>query len=41
VDAEEKVAVGDRRSFRFRPDRVVLFDGTTGGRIMEGGRIVR
>jgi multiple sugar transport system ATP-binding protein len=41
VDAEEKVAVGDRRSFTFRRDRVVLFDGTTGERIMEGGRIVR
>jgi len=37
VDVEEKVAVGDRRSFRFRLDRVVLFDGTTRGRIMERG----
>ncbi len=37
VDVEEKVAVGDRRSFRFRLDRVVLFNGTTGGRIMERG----
>ena len=26
VDAEEKVAVGDRRRFTFRPDRVVFFD---------------
>ena len=33
VDAEEKVAVGDRRSLTFRLDRVVLFDGKTGGRI--------
>jgi len=33
VDAEEKVALGDHRSFTFRLDRVVLFDGTTGGRI--------
>jgi multiple sugar transport system ATP-binding protein len=33
VDAEEKVAVGDRRSFTFRLDRVVLFDGTTGERL--------
>jgi len=34
VDAEEKLAVGDRRSFTLRLDRVLLFDGTTGGRIM-------
>jgi ABC-type sugar transport system ATPase subunit len=33
VDAEEKVAVGDRRAFTFRMDRVVLFDPATGGRI--------
>jgi len=33
VDAEEKVAVGDRRSLTFRLDRVVLFDDKTGGRI--------
>ena len=33
VDAEEKVAVGDRRAFTFRPDRLVLFDRETGGRI--------
>jgi len=33
VDAEEKVAVGDRRSFTFRLDRVVLFDATTGERL--------
>ena len=32
VDAEETVAVGDRRRFTFRPDRVVFFDGTTGER---------
>ena len=32
VDAEEKVAVGDRRRFTFRPDRVVFFDGATGER---------
>ena len=33
VDAEEKISVGDRRSFTFRPDRVVFFDPATGGRI--------
>jgi multiple sugar transport system ATP-binding protein len=34
VDAEEKVAVGDRRRFTFRPDRVVFFDGATGERAL-------
>ena len=33
VDAEEKLAVGDRRALSFRLDRVVLFDAQTGGRI--------
>jgi multiple sugar transport system ATP-binding protein len=33
VDAEEKVAVGDRRRFTFRSDRVVFFDAATGDRI--------
>jgi ABC-type sugar transport system ATPase subunit len=33
VDAAEKLAVGDRRSFTFRRDRIVLFDGVTGGRL--------
>ena len=34
VTAEEKVAVGDRRSFALRPERLVLFDLETGGRIV-------
>jgi multiple sugar transport system ATP-binding protein len=34
VDAEEKVTVGDRRRFTFRPDRVVFFDAATGERLM-------
>jgi multiple sugar transport system ATP-binding protein len=34
VDAEDKVAVGDRRGFTFRPDRIAFFDGITGGRIL-------
>jgi multiple sugar transport system ATP-binding protein len=33
VDAEEKVAVGDRRRFAFRRDRVAFFDGATGDRL--------
>ncbi|HEU5319393.1 MAG TPA: TOBE domain-containing protein, partial [Methylomirabilota bacterium] len=33
VDAEDKVAVGDRRPLTFRLDRVALFDLETGGRI--------
>jgi multiple sugar transport system ATP-binding protein len=33
VDAEEKVAVGDRRPVTFRRDRLVLFDPDSGGRI--------
>jgi hypothetical protein len=32
VDAELPLAVGDRRRFTFRPDRVLLFDGVTGER---------
>ena len=34
VDAEEKVAVGDRRGFRFRGDKIVFFDALTGDRIL-------
>ncbi len=34
IDAEEKVAVGDRRRFTFRSDRVVFFDATTGERAL-------
>jgi len=34
VNAEEKVAVGDRRRFGFRPDKLVFFDGATGERIL-------
>ncbi len=34
VDAEDKVAVGDRRSFVFRTDKLVFFDGVTGARIL-------
>ena len=34
VGAEEKVAVGDRRRFDFRPDKLVFFDATTGERIL-------
>ena len=34
VDAEEKVAVGDRRRFTFRTDRVVFFDADTGERVL-------
>jgi multiple sugar transport system ATP-binding protein len=34
VDAEEKVAVGDRRRFGFRPDRLVFFDAATGERAL-------
>lgn len=34
VDAEEKVAVGDRRGFSFRGDRIVFFDALTGDRIL-------
>jgi ABC-type sugar transport system ATPase subunit len=33
VDAEDKVAVGDRRGFSFRGDRIVFFDSVTGERI--------
>ena len=33
VDAEEGVAVGDRRRFAFRRDKLVLFDREEGGRI--------
>ena len=34
VDAEQAVAVGDRRRFTFRPDRVVFFDSATGERAL-------
>jgi multiple sugar transport system ATP-binding protein len=34
VDAEEALAVGDRRGFTFRRDRIVFFDTTTGERIL-------
>jgi ABC-type sugar transport system ATPase subunit len=34
VDAEEPVAVGDRRTFTFNAARVVFFDGTSGERIL-------
>lgn len=34
VDAEEKLAVGDRRAFTFREDRIVFFDTATGHRIL-------
>jgi multiple sugar transport system ATP-binding protein len=34
VDAEEQVAVGDRRRFGFRPDRLVFFDSGTGERVL-------
>jgi ABC-type sugar transport system ATPase subunit len=34
VDAEEKIAVGDRRPFGFKSEKLVFFDGTTGGRIL-------
>ena len=37
LDAEEKVAVGDRRGFTFRPDRVVFFDAVTGERARPDG----
>jgi len=34
VNAETKVAVGDRRGFSFRRDRIVFFDADTGDRIL-------
>ena len=34
VKAEDKVAVGDRRGFSFRGDRIVFFDTATGDRIL-------
>jgi multiple sugar transport system ATP-binding protein len=34
VDAEEKIAVGERRRFTFRFDRMVFFDAVTGERIL-------
>jgi multiple sugar transport system ATP-binding protein len=34
VDAEEKLAVGDRRRFTFRTDRIVFFDTATGARVL-------
>jgi ABC-type sugar transport system ATPase subunit len=36
VDAEEPVAVGDRRGFTFRRDRIVFFDTASGERILRG-----
>jgi multiple sugar transport system ATP-binding protein len=33
IDAEDTVAVGDRRRLTFRPDRLLLFDGATGARL--------
>jgi multiple sugar transport system ATP-binding protein len=36
VDAEEKLAVGDRRRFAFRRDRLVFFDTVTGARVLRG-----
>ena len=33
VDAEDKIAVGDRRVFTIRTDKLVFFDGVTGQRI--------
>jgi ABC-type sugar transport system ATPase subunit len=33
VGAEEKVAVGERRHFTLRPDKIVLFDGSDGSRL--------
>jgi ABC-type sugar transport system ATPase subunit len=34
VKAEDKLAVGDRRGFTFRGDRIVFFDTTAGDRIL-------
>jgi ABC-type sugar transport system ATPase subunit len=34
VDAEDPLAVGDRRGFTFRRDRIVFFDTTTGERML-------
>ena len=34
VDAEDRLAVGDRRGFTFRRDRIVFFDTPTGERIL-------
>jgi multiple sugar transport system ATP-binding protein len=36
IDAEEAVAVGERRGFTFRADRVVFFDAGTGERVLRG-----
>ena len=33
-DAEEPLSVGEGRRFRFRPDRLVFFDGATGARVL-------
>jgi ABC-type sugar transport system ATPase subunit len=33
VNAEERIATGDRRRFTFNPERLLFFDGETGGRI--------
>jgi multiple sugar transport system ATP-binding protein len=34
VNAEDKLAVGDRRGFTFRGDRIVFFDTAAGDRIL-------
>ena len=34
VDAEDTVAVGDRRRFTFRTDRIVFFDAASGARVL-------
>jgi hypothetical protein len=34
IDAEDRLAVGDRRGFTFRRDRIVFFDTATGERIL-------
>ena len=34
VDAEEKLAVGDRRGFVFRREKILFFDAATGDRIL-------
>jgi ABC-type sugar transport system ATPase subunit len=36
IDAEEAVAVGERRGFTFRLERVVFFDAVTGERVLRG-----
>ena len=34
VDGEEKIAVGDRRGFNFRGDKLAFFDTATGDRLL-------